>query len=280
VSGSTSFIEIVKSYLNSDNVQLPVFNPIALKIQREITKEEPDFRKVEQLITNDQALTSEVLKVANSSFYKGFQEITSVKNAIVRLGGKEVSNIVTLVTHENHFHSKDQFLHKIMRSLWRHSVGCAVGSHWLAQHCGMPGAKHESFFAGLLHDVGKLLVLKVADKLMTKNELSVQVSDALLTEAMDALHTDFGYALMKNWNIPEKYSEIARQHHTVDFDSKDILLVIVRLADRACNKLGIGMKSDFTMALMATPEANELRLTEVDIANFEIYLEDTSVAKL
>jgi hypothetical protein len=38
------------------------------------------------------------------------------------------------------------------------------------------------------------------------------------------------------------------------------------------------MKSDFTMALMATPEANELRLTEVDIANFEIYLEDTSIA--
>jgi HD-like signal output (HDOD) protein len=278
VSGSTSFIEIVKSYLSSDKVQLPVFNQIALKIQQEIVNQEPNFFKVEQLITNDQALTSEVLKVANSSFYRGFQEITSVKNAIVRLGGKEVSNIVTLVTHENHFHSKDQFLNKIMRSLWRHSVGCAIGSHWLAQRYGMPGAKHESFFAGLLHDVGKLLVLKVADNLMTQNELSVQVSDALLNEAMDALHTDLGYLLMKHWNIPDKYSEIARQHHSVDFDSKDILLIIVRLADKACNKLGIGLKVDPTMALTATLEANELRLTEVDLANFEIYLEDTSIA--
>ena len=278
MSAQKSFVEIVKSYVDSDKVQLPVFNAIALKIQREIAKEDPDVSRIEKLITSDQALTSEVLKVSNSSFYKGLQQVTSVQNAIVRLGINEVSNIVTLITHKNHFRSKNQLLNNIMQKLWQHSVGSAIGSHWLAQHCGMPGAKHESFFAGLLHDVGKLLVLKVADKLMTKNELSVQVSDALLTEAMDALHTDFGYALMKNWNIPEKYSEIARQHHTVDFDSKDILLVIVRLADRACNKLGIGMKSDFTMALMATPEANELRLTEVDIANFEIYLEDISIA--
>ena len=84
---------------------------------------------------------------------------------------------------------------------------------------------------------------------------------------------------MKHWNFPGKYSEIARQHHAVDFDSKNILLVMVRLADKVCNKLGIGLKTDSSMALMATQEANELRLSEVDLANFEIYLEDASVAK-
>ena len=279
MSGQESFVEIVKSYSNSDKVQLPVFNAVALKIQREIAKQEPDVSRVEKLITNDQALTSEVLKVANSSFYKGLQQVTSVRNAIVRLGINEVSSIVTLVTHENHFHSKDELLNKIMRSLWQHSVGCAIGSHWLARQCGMYGAMHESFFAGLLHDVGKLLVLKVADDMKKKKGFSIQITDVLLTEAMDTLHTDFGYSLMKHWNFPGKYSEIARQHHAVDFDSKNILLVMVRLADKVCNKLGIGLKTDSSMALMATQEANELRLSEVDLANFEIYLEDASVAK-
>lgn len=275
-----SFVEIVKSYLNSDKVQLPVFNAIALKIQREIAKEDPDVSRIEKLITSDQALTSEVLKVSNSSFYKGLQQVTSVQNAIVRLGINEFSNIVTLITHKNNFRSKNQLLNNIMQKLWQHSVGCAIGSHWLAQSYGMPRIKHESFFAGLLHDVGKLLILKVTDDLKTTKGSSIQITDELLTEAMDTLHTDFGYLLMKHWNFPEKYSEIVRQHHTVDFDSKNILICMVRLADLTCNKLGIGLKTDSSMILGTTREAKELRLNEVDLANFEIYLEDTSIAKL
>jgi HD-like signal output (HDOD) protein len=279
MSNQASFIEIVNSYLDSNKAQLPVFNTIALKIQRESAKEEPNVRRVEKLITSDQALTAEVLRVSNSSFYKGLQQITSVQNAIVRLGTNEVSNIVTLVAHKNHFRSKDKLLNNIMQKLWQHSVACAIGSHWLAQQFGMPGAKHEAFFAGLLHDVGKLLVLKVADDLKTERKVNVQITVDLLTEAMDALHTDFGYSLMQHWNFPEKYSEIARQHHIVNFDSKNILLCMVRLADLTCNKLCIGLNEDSSMVLIGTQEAKALRLSEVDLANFEIYLEDTGVAK-
>jgi HD-like signal output (HDOD) protein len=85
---------------------------------------------------------------------------------------------------------------------------------------------------------------------------------------------------MKHWNFPEKYSEIARQHHTVDFDLKNMMLCMVRLADLTCNKLGIGLKTDSSMILVTALEARELRLNDIDLADFEIYLEDTSVAKL
>jgi HD-like signal output (HDOD) protein len=272
-----SFIEIVSSHLDSDKAQLPVFNAIALRIQNEIAKKEPDVRLIEKLIISDQALTSEVLKVSNSSFYKGLQEITTIHNAIVRLGINEVSNIVAIVTHKNHFHSKDPFLNEIMRNLWRHSVGCAIGSHWLAAHCGLPGIKHESFFAGLLHDVGKLLILKVADSLMKNNGTRIQMSNALINEAMDSLHADYGSSLMQHWNFPNKYCEIARDHHTEEFDSKNLLLVMVRMADKTCNKLGIGLNKDSSLILSTTSESKLLQLSEVDLANFEIYLEDTHV---
>ena len=69
----------------------------------------------------------------------------------------------------------------------------------------------------------------------------MQISNALLSEAMDRLHTDCGSSLMQHWNLPEKYCEIARGHHTDEFDSKNLLLAMVRMADRACNKLGIGL---------------------------------------
>jgi hypothetical protein len=55
---------------------------------------------------------------------------------------------------------------------------------------------------------------------------------------------------------------------------------MVRLADLTCNKVGIGLKENSAMALMATQEAKALRLSEVDLANFEIYLEDVGVAKM
>jgi HD-like signal output (HDOD) protein len=272
-----SFVEIVDAHLSSDKSQLPVFNTTALRVQNEIAKEDPNVGLVEKLIVSDQALTSEVLKVSNSPFYKGLQQITTIKNAIVRLGINEVSNIVTLITHKNHFRSKYPLLNDIMRNLWRHSVGCAMGSHWLASHCGLKGIKHESFFAGLLHDVGKLLILKVADDLKKKNGAGIQISNAVLTEAMDSLHTEYGYNLMHHWNFPKKYCEIARLHHAAEFDSKNLLLVMVKLADKACNKLGIGLSADSSTVLFATAEANELHLSEVDLANFEIYLEDTKV---
>jgi HD-like signal output (HDOD) protein len=272
-----SFIEIVDKHLTSGNTRLPVFNTTALRIQQEIAGEDPDLQKVEKLIVSDQSLTAKVLSVSNSSFYKGLQQVATVRNAIVRLGIKEVSNIVMLVTHKNNFRSKDPFVHDLMRKLWRHSVGCAMGSNWIAKQCGLHALAHEAFFAGLLHDVGMLLILTVIDDLKHADELKFQLSDALILEAMNSLHTHHGYTLMSHWNLPEKYSHIARDHHQEEFDGNNLLLALVRLADMACCKLGIGLDEDPSIALVAAFEAETLHISEVDLARLEIMLEDSQV---
>jgi HD-like signal output (HDOD) protein len=272
-----SFIEIIDKHLASSKARLPVFNTTALRIQQEIAKPEPDIRLVERLIVSDQSLTAKVLSVSNSSFYKGLNQVATVRNAIVRLGINEVSNIVMLVTHENKFRSKDPLVHGVMRALWRHSVGCAMGSNWLAKHCGLHGLAHEAFFAGLLHDVGKLFILNVIDELKNSADLDIQPSDALLIEAMDSLHANHGYLLMMRWNLPEKYCDVVRDHHHEQLDSKNMLQILVRLADKACLKLGIGMVKDPALVLGATPEAEALHISEVDLARLEIKLEDSQV---
>ena len=272
-----SFIDIVDRHLTSSDANLPVFNATALRIQQEIAKEEPDLRLIEKLIVSDQSLTAKVLSVSNSSFYKGLQQVSTVRNAIVRLGINEVSNIVMLVTHESNFRSKDPFVHGIMRKLWQHSVGCAMGSNWLAKQCGLHALAHEAFFAGLLHDVGMLFILTVIDDLKHSNELKTQPSNALLVEAINTLHTRHGHSLMAHWNLPAKYSEIARDHHEPEFDSNNLLLALVRLADKACCKLGIGLDAEPSLVLVATPEAEILHISEVDLARMEIMLEDSRV---
>lgn len=272
-----SFIEIVDTHLASSNARLPVFNATALRIQQEIAKDESDLQLIEKLIVSDQALTAKVLSVSNSSFYKGLQQVSTVRNAVVRVGINEVSNIVMLITHESNFRSKDPFVQGIMRKLWRHSVACAMGSNWLAKQCGLHSLAHEAFFAGLLHDVGMLFILTVIDDLKHSNEIEIQPSDALLVEAMNTLHTHHGHSLMSHWNLPEKYSQIARDHHQEEFDENNLLLALVRLADMACCKLGIGLDKDPSLVPIASPEAETLHISEVDFARMEIMLEDSQV---
>jgi hypothetical protein len=80
---------------------------------------------------------------------------------------------------------------------------------------------------------------------------------------------------MKHWNLPEKYAEVVRSHHVEAPDAENHLCLTVRMADKACNKMGIGLRQDSAVVLLATPEASELHMTDLDLAKLEIMLEDT-----
>ena len=271
-----SIVEIFE-YLSTKDIQLPIFDRTAMQVQDEIAKEDPDTRAIEALIVKDQALTGQVLKVANSSFYKGLAEVTTVRNAIVRLGIKEVANMVTLVAHRGYFKAKDPLLRQRMNDLWRHSVACAMGAKWLASKGDYDIAPNEAFFAGLLHDVGKLFIITVLEKLKKAKDLQCLPSAALIDEILASLHGKHGYAIMRNWNLPEKYCVIARDHHEEEFDADNLLLCMVRQANMTCIKVGIGLRTDHDLVLSATREAGLLGISEMDMARLEIHLEDAKL---
>ena len=271
------FLEMVNDYLTSEETKLPAFDKTALKRQQEVAKEDSDIGLIEKLIINDQALTGQVLKAANSAYYKGRVKATTVRNAVTRIGIKEIANIVTLVTQQKNYESKDEFIRKNMDTLWRHSTGCAIGAHWLAQNCEFKMFSHEAFFAGLLHDVGKLLILKVVEDIRRSGKLGFQPSESFVYDVMSRIHTEHGYSLMQNWNLPEKYCVVARDHDAEDFDTENVLLLIVRLANKMCHKLGIGLFEDSSILLPSLPEAQFFNLTDVDAANLEIALEDSYI---
>ena len=268
-----SFIEEIERTISEDEIVLPIFNPTAMKIQQELVKNEPDGQVIERLITGDQSLTSQILRMANSSFYKGLADILTVKAAIIRLGMQEIGRIVLLAATKSQYHSKDTEINGLLKNLWRHSAACAIASQWLARRCQMAELTGQAFFAGLLHDVGKLFVLMVIEKL--KKDQTAALTRQLVLEAMNTLHSQQGYALMQKWNMPGQYCLIARDHHNPDFDQKDRMLAIIRLADKVCHKLGIGISHAPDINLAATTEATILGLSEISLAELEIMLEDT-----
>ena len=274
---NNSFLEIVQAYLNSDKAVLPVFNQTGMRVQQEVAKEDPDLRTIETLISSDQALTTQVLRTANSAFYKGLSKANSIRDAIVRLGTNEVGNIVTLCSQQVNYRSLDPFVFGLMKRLWEHSVGCAIGSKWLARQLKFDTLTAEAFTAGLLHDVGKLLILKVIEVLRRSKSAAVLPSESFMLEVLDFLHAEQGWHLSQRWNLPDIYSHVIRAHHDPELNTGDTLLTLVRLANKACNKMGIGLKSDPEISLETTPEANLMGLNGIFLAQLEIQLEDSLV---
>jgi hypothetical protein len=279
MGSAPSFIEIVENRIAGNSVRLPVFNATAARVQQEIAVRRPDLRLIEKLIVSDQALTAEVLRFSNSSFYKGLTQVATVRNAIVRLGINEVANIVMMVAHENQFRSKDPLLNGVMRKLWCHALGTAMAAHWLARHCGLHGVAHEAFFAGLLHDVGKLFILTVIDDI--QHPVSSRSSPRL---PVDGGH---GRPAHDPWLRPHAPLEPAgkvqprRARPPCGAPGGDnYLMVAVRLANLACHKMGIGLRHDAALMLAATAEAGELHLSDIDIAKLEIMLEDSQAFSL
>lgn len=271
-----SFLDVITQYIEAGNVVLPVLSSAAMRVQQELVKKEPEIKVLKSLISQDQSLSSQVLQMANSAFYHGLVEIKTIEAAIIRLGMREVGRITLLAATKNQFRSTNKSLNAIMHKLWQHSVGCALGVQWLSKRCKLEELQKHAFFAGLFHDVGKLFVLMMIEQMKEKHK-DLPLTHALLMETMTVLHAEQGYNLMKQWNLPEEYCVITRDHHKKDLDDKNLLLLMVRISDMACLKLGIGLTKEPSLVLSACEEAQLLNLSEIDLAELEISLEDTAI---
>jgi hypothetical protein len=79
---------------------------------------------------------------------------------------------------------------------------------------------------------------------------------------------------MEAWDLPEIYCRVAREHHAESFNPDDVLLVVVRLVDKACLRLGIGIEHEPDLDLVASPEALCLEAPDLLLAELEVLLED------
>lgn len=275
MTSHSSLLDILQAYLQSERTVLPVFNQTGLRVQQEASKPEPDLRIIEELIVKDPSLTAQVLRTANSAFYRGLKKISTVGEALLRLGTNEVVTLVGIAAQRDIYRSKDPAISKMVEQLWRHSVSCAIGAQWLARQLSFEAMAPEVMTAGLLHDVGKLLILKVFEALKRRGTPGALPSEAFINEVLDSQHTLQGYQLLQRWNLPETYCTVVRDHHSETFNTNDSLLLLVRMADKACNRLGIGLKGENpSISLETSSEAHLLGLNEVALARLEIRLED------
>ncbi len=265
---------LIEERFEADSLQLPVFNRVALELQKLKQSETASMTRIADLIMKDQSLASHLLRLANSSFYGGLKQVETVSAAVVRLGMDRVTSLAMLASLLLVHKTQVKTLGARLSALWSRSFVCATGGRWLAERTGYAALAEEAFLAGLLHDIGELFLLKVLESLARNREQPLPLTEALVDEVLDAMHQEIGYRLMVKWELPEIYAIVVRDHHAREFNENDVLLIITRLLDIICHKLGIGQEADPDIVLAATPEAQVLGLKEIKLAQLEVLLED------
>lgn len=262
----TSLISVFEAKLESGDVELPVLNPVALDLRRILSKDNYRIDDVADIVSEDMTLASQLLRLANSAFFGGNRSVSTVKEAIVRIGARQVTDVVTMLAHEANFRSKDPRAKEYMKTLWEHSVCCAAAAKWLAEKTGHVAIAGEAFLGGLFHDIGELLVVRVVE---TIDSGSVLNSKSLLLETMKEAHADLGAELLDSWELPEIYCEIAKKHHGVE-PTRNLALSLVRVADRTCDRIGMSLTPDPNLDPATPSEIEQLGLTGKHLETAEI----------
>jgi len=197
-----------------------------------------DFEKV---ISKDQALVARLLKVANSGLYGRSRSINSIPEAVVLIGLENLKKIVLAVSTEGMTQRQlASYDYHEDRGFWLHAMGVGNTSRVLAAAIpNSPLREEEAFVAGLLHDVGKLVI---ADFLDSNNGTPVTQEEEVTAVGLD--HAELAEHILHQWNLPVSITGAVRYHHNYQ-DSSDHKggAAILALAQEICGVWGIGRKN-------------------------------------
>ena len=243
---------------------LPTLSPVAARVLQLTQWRLTDTSVLEQEILRDQALATQVLRLANSCAYAMRGMVATVSRGIFLLGFATVRSMVIATCTESvyrHPHSgfKDQIL-------WEHALGTAAISRLIAAECDYP-AGEEAFIAGLLHDVGKVVMdakLRERYKTIIANVSNAEADSFVEAErAMFGVdHAEVGFLVVRSWGLPPAIVESVRYHHDPASAIADPqLCAIVSLANALCVKLELGPHQRPDLDLAALPACEQLGLT-------------------
>ena len=215
-------------------LDIPLLHAVAYQVLSVSSSGDTDAEKVAELIHRDQALATHVLRIANSAAYLPREPIISLQQAIARLGLSTLRNIVIAVSVRARVFSFGAF-ESYARMLWRHSFATALFAREVARRAQLDG--EAAFMAGLLHDIGKPVVLKVIADL---GEQYVDVlGPTLLRQVLEEHHLDVGRKLAENWKLPQMVMHAIMFHHDWEAaqDSRDLVMAVA-LADGLADSIG------------------------------------------
>ncbi len=241
---------------------LPTLPHVATKVMELLSGDDSSASDLDRVISRDQALTARVLKLANSALFGRRGMISTLTRAIVLLGFKTVQSLVIAASTETLYRAtSSRFKDKL---LWEHAVAAALAAGFVARECRYASVE-EAFTAGLLHDIGKVVLDQNLPEPYQEVVELVYNDEVTFLEAEHKIlgfdHAEVGALVVKKWNLPAPLEEAVRLHHRPMQSLLDpALCAIVSLGNSICIKLGLGPERQSELALEGLDVVRRLKL--------------------
>lgn len=259
--------------------EIPTLPEVIQEVLEAVASEESAAGDLAAILSKDQALCSKVLKIANSAFFAQSRRIYAINDAVVVLGFDSIAQLMLATSVFSVFGGPKSYEKFDVYGFWQHSIATAIASRLIAQRVGEAPNDNVIYTAGLLHDIGKLvLITYFASEYISVLE-KVESEDLFLHEAekllMGCTHCDISEWVCNRWNFPEELVRfIAEHHHGVcSEDCAGCGPCIVRLADVICNRLHIGNSGNTKSYELKPAEYAAIGLEDSDIAAIEEVME-------
>ena len=269
-----SLTQLINETVASGQVHLPVYPAVARQVDELLQQGPPAAPTLARLISHDPVLACNLFRAANSAFYQGLHKVLTIDEAITRIGTERTGRVIEAACRDGELCPRGRLAPRYITPLWQHALGCALGARWLAERCGYPNLADQAQLSGLLHDIGKLYLLATLEQIAGSGDLELILSDQLVDEVLAGMHVEMGLRLVEEWTLPDDFAGVVGRHHEIDIDNQDIVVALVRLANKGCRKVGLGWQTEPDLVMPTTAEAQFLGIDEIALAEYEIMLED------
>lgn len=229
-------------------ITVPSLPASTMDIINQIQNPEADIGRISKTIEYDPALTLNVLRLANSSYFGGPREIGSIQEAIVRMGMKRLFNLVITSSVAPTAIRKVDGYGLRAGELWKHSVAVAICAEQIGLTLGLKFPDY-TFTAALLHDIGKIVMddfVGVDTKAITEKAFEQGISfESAEDMVLGINHAEIGAALLEAWTLPDYIVEAVKYHHHPEqMEESDLVVDLVHMADNLILESGIGSGID------------------------------------
>ena len=234
---------------------LPTIPSVLFKIWRLCESPNSTPSDLEKVISLDQALTSKIIRVANSPFYGRFSRVSNVKSAVVNIGFEAIKTIAIAASVTTVFKKRKKIgRYFSLKDFWKHSIGVGVAAKAFAEK--IDGVNEENCFcAGILHDIGKfvenlLFPEEFAKVLSLSARSDVSISEAE-TEVFGVDHSFFGELFARHWNFSDELKNVIAGHHKSIGDMEELYVIetgVIKVANSVIREMQFGFPGDFHKA--------------------------------
>jgi putative nucleotidyltransferase with HDIG domain len=225
------------------NDQLASLPEIYYQLNEAIHDPDCTFDDIGEIISMDAGLTARLLQIVNSAFYGFSSQVETVTHSLTIIGTDQLTQLVLASSVMSRFKGIPEDLLN-MEGFWRHSIASGLAARTLATLSGEYNVERY-FVAGLLHDVGRLVMaVKIPDQTRAIIEKVKESGQSLYEEEQRTLgfdHAELGGRLLKSWYLPERLEEAVTHHHNpagaINFPEE---AAVVNLANAIAQNMQLG----------------------------------------